>query len=305
MPEITEEEVRRHLKYEDLIPVVWRALIDFSAGRIQQPPRTILAVREHEGWFGAMPAVADDVFGAKLVTFFPRNAALGLPTHMATIQLFRCETGEPLATMDGRLITEMRTAAVSAVAMDLLAPEATPVLAILGSGVQARSHFEALQLVRRFEEVRVWSRSRAHAEKFAGETGARVADCAEDAVRGAAVVVTVTSSSEPVLRGEWLGADTYVNAVGAVGADRRELDAAAMQGRVVVESREAALRESGDVILSGVPVWAEIGELLEQKDRVSRFGGRYVFKSLGIAAEDIAAGWLVYRKAGCSRKCGR
>ena len=280
------------MTFEALIPVVRRALMDFSAGRIRQPVRTILPIPEQGGWFGLMPAAMGEVFGAKLVTFFPGNAGT-LPTHMAVIQLFRAETGEPLATMDGRLITEMRTAAVSAVATDLLAPRDTRVLAILGSGVQARSHLEALRLVRDFDEVRVWSRTAAHAERFAAETGAVVARSAQQAVRDASVVVTVTSSAEPVLRGEWLAAGAYVNAVGAVGAERRELDDRAMQGRVVVESREAALQESGDLILSGASVYAEIGELLGGAE-VAEPGPRFVFKSLGIAAVDIATAWMVY-----------
>jgi thiomorpholine-carboxylate dehydrogenase len=214
---------------------------------------------------------------------------------MAMIQLFRAETGEPLAVMDGRLITEMRTAAVSAIATDLLAPKETPVLAILGSGVQARSHLTALRLVRQFEEVRVWSRTRAHAEGFAEETGALIAGSVEAAVRDASVVITVTSADEPVLRGEWLAANAYVNAVGAVGANRRELDEQAMlQRRVVVESRASALQESGDLILSGASVYAELGELLSLSV-VPEADRGFVFKSLGIAAEDIAAAWLVYR----------
>jgi thiomorpholine-carboxylate dehydrogenase len=291
---IAEAAVRQYLTYEALIPAIRQALIDFSAGRIRQPVRTLLRIEEHNGWFASMPAAASEVFGAKLVTFFPGNAGKR-PIHMAVIQLFRAETGEPLATMDGRLITEMRTAAVSAVATDLLAPKSTPVLAILGSGVQARSHLEALRHVRKFEEIRVWSRTRANAEAFAAEMGAIVANTVREAVRDASVVVTVTSSAEPVLQGEWLSPDAYVNATGAVGADRRELDNSVMRGRVVVESREAALQESGDLLLAGAAVWAEIGELLAQSAPPEP-GGRFIFKSLGIAAEDIAAAWLVYTR---------
>jgi thiomorpholine-carboxylate dehydrogenase len=190
----------------------------------------------------------------------------------------------------------MRTAAVSAVATDLLAPKATPVLAILGTGVQARSHLKALRKVRQFEEIRVWSRTRANAEAFAAEVGATAVDSVRDAARDASVVVTVTSSDKPVLQGKWLAPDAYVNAVGAVGRDRRELDTAAMRGRVVVESRAAASKESGDLRLARAVVWAEIGELLAQPAPPEP-GGRIVFKSLGIAAEDIAAAWLVYRAA--------
>jgi len=292
---IAEAAVRQCLTYEALIPAIRQALIDFSAGRIRQPVRTLLRIEEHNGWFASMPAAASEVFGAKLVTFFPDNAGKR-HTHMAVIQLFRADTGEPLATMDGRLITEMRTAAVSAVATDLLAPASTPVLAILGSGVQARAHLKALRKVRKFEEVRVWSRNSAHAEAFAAEIGATAADNVRGAVRDASVVVTVTSSGRPVLQGKWLSPNAYVNAVGAVGTDRRELDATAMRGRVVVESRAAALKESGDPRLARAKVWAEIGELLARPEPPEP-GGRIVFKSLGIAAEDIAAAWLVYRAA--------
>ncbi len=287
-----EDEVRRHLTFEGLIPVVRQALIDFSAGRVQQPVRSVLRIEEHQGWFGVMPAVAGEVFGAKLVTFFPGNAGK-LPTHMAMIQLFRKETGEPLAVMDGRLITEMRTAAVSAVATDVLAPKKTPVLALIGSGVQARSHLQALRLVRDFEEVRVWSRSLANAEAFGAETGAVVCGSAREAVEGASVVVTVTSSEEPVLCGEWLSPDAFVCAVGAVGPTRRELDAEALRGRVVVESRAAAMQESGDLLLAGASVYAELGQVLARPELVEN-GPRFVFKSLGIAATDLAAAWLVY-----------
>ena len=268
--------------------------MDFSAGRVQQPVRSILAVPSHGGWFGVMPAVYGEVMGAKMVTFYPRNADLQKHTHMAVIQLFRADTGEPLATMDGRLITEMRTAAVSAVAIDYLAHPQAKVLGILGSGVQARSHMRALAGIRSFAEVRVWSRSQDHAEKFASEIGARVTT-AEQAVSGADVVLALTSSPQPVLLGRWLRQDAMVCAIGAATPDRRELDSEAMRGAVIVESREAALREAGDIVLAQAEVTAEIGELLNgaQMDRGNR---PVVFKSVGIAVEDIAAAKLVYDK---------
>jgi thiomorpholine-carboxylate dehydrogenase len=278
---------------ESLIPAVGYALIDFSSGRVVQPVRTSLLVAEYAAFLGVMPAVYGEVMGAKLVTVYPNNAVLNLPSHQALIVLFRSSTGEPLAVMDGRLITEMRTAAVSAAATKLLARPDARVLAILGSGVQARSHFEALRLVRRFEEVRVWSRTPENARRFAEEIGARPMP-AEQAVRHADVVVTVTNSPEPVLRGAWLGPGTLVNAVGAVGPKRRELDEEAMRnGAVVVDSRDAALVESGDVLLSQAPIYAELGEILGGA-RPKPPAGIIVFKSLGIAAEDIAAAKLVY-----------
>jgi thiomorpholine-carboxylate dehydrogenase len=291
---LDERQVRAHLAMADLIPAMEQALVDFSAGRCVQPVRTAIPVEAHGGLFLSMPALAEGL-GVKLVTFYPGNAERGLPTHMATILLFDPETGAPLAVMDGRLITEMRTAAVSAVATRLLAPKDARVLAVLGSGVQARSHVEALKLVRDFTEIRIWSRTPAHAERFAAEIGG-VARSAEDAVRGAQVVVTVTAATEPVLRGAWLEPGCHVNAVGAPRPDWRELDDEVMANVVLVDSREAALAESGDVILSGAEIHAELGEALAGI-KPAPAGKTTVFKSLGMAVEDVAAAMLVYRAA--------
>jgi ornithine cyclodeaminase/alanine dehydrogenase-like protein (mu-crystallin family) len=291
---LTREQIRGVLFYEDLIPVIRQALMDFSAGRAVQPIRTIMQAPGREGWLGVMPCIYGEVMGAKLVTFYPCNAPRQIATHMAVIQLFRTETGEPLATMDGELITEMRTAAVSAVAVDELAVRDAKVLAILGSGAQARSHVRALAGVRSFREIRVWSRSRENAERFAGEVGALVMT-AEEAVRGADVVLTLTSSPEPVLKGEWLRPHAVVCAIGAATPDRRELDEVTMRGAVVVESREAASREAGDIVLAGVEVTAEIGELLNGVE-LERGERPVVFKSVGIAIEDIAAAKLVFER---------
>jgi thiomorpholine-carboxylate dehydrogenase len=212
---------------------------------------------------------------------------------MATIFLVDPQTGTPLAIMDGRLITEMRTAAVSAAATKLLASPDSKVLAILGSGVQARSHVEALRLVRQFEEIRVWSPTFEHAKRFASEVGA-TAMSAEEAVRGADVIVTVTSSKTAVLRGAWLKTSCHVNAIGACRPDWRELDDEAMSNVVFVDSREGAMKESGDVILSGAKIYAELGEALAGKVP-PRANETTIFKSLGMAVEDIAAAMLVYR----------
>jgi ornithine cyclodeaminase/alanine dehydrogenase-like protein (mu-crystallin family) len=188
----------------------------------------------------------------------------------------------------------MRTAAVSAAATKRLAPSDAKILAILGSGVQAQSHFEALKLVRQFEEIRVWSPTREHAQRFAKETGA-TAMSADDAVRGADVIVTVTNSKTPVLKGSWLKPGCHVNAIGACRPDWRELDDDAMSNVVFVESREGALKESGDVILSGAKIYAELGEALVGKVP-SRANETTIFKSLGMAVEDIVAAMLVYRE---------
>ena len=304
---LSEQDVRAVLSYQTLIPAIRQALIDFSAGLVIQPGRTILRAGNAEdfrnGWFAVMPVIAGDVMAVKTVTFYPGNAeldpALGLHTHMAIIELLRRSTGEPLALMDGRLITEMRTAAVSAVALDALAPEGSTSLGILGSGVQARSHLEALRMVRpELKDVRIWSRTRANAEMLAADAGGRAVSVEEAA--GADVVLTVTSSPEPVLKGRWLAAHALVLAVGATGASLRELDDEVMrESFVVAESRAAAEREAGDVILSGAKVDAEIGEILagtvSAPNRLRLRARRVVFKSVGMAIEDLTAARLVWQ----------
>jgi ornithine cyclodeaminase/alanine dehydrogenase-like protein (mu-crystallin family) len=292
LPFLDEAQVRGLLRMEDLIPAMEQALIALSEGHVVQPVRQMLQVEPHGGHFAAMPAAGDVGMGAKIVTFYPGNAARGLPTHLALILLFRAETGEPLAIMDGRLITEMRTAAVSAAATKAMAEPGAKVLAILGSGVQARSHVHALRLVRRFEEVRVWSRTPGHAERLAAEVGAR-ATSAEEAVRDADVVVTATSTREPVLKGAWQKPGAHVNSIGWPGPKGRELDDDVMRNLVVVDSRETVLREAGDVLLSGAEIHAELGEVLSGASPVPR-DATTVFKSVGMAVEDVAAAKLVY-----------
>jgi thiomorpholine-carboxylate dehydrogenase len=294
---LNEEQVREHLQMAELIPAMEKALIEFSAGKVTQPVRSVIKVdvAAATGFLGLMPALTPGGLGLKAVTFYPSNVQRGIPTHMATIFLVDPQTGTPLAIMDGRLITEMRTAAVSAVATKLLAPPDAKILAILGSGVQAHSHVEALRLVRQFEEIRVWSPTKEHAEQFAREIGATPTS-AEQAVRGADVVVTATSSKIPVLKGAWLKPGCHVNGIGACRPDWRELDDEAMSKVVFVDSREGATKESGDVILSGAKIYAELGEALAGKVR-SRVNETTIFKSLGMAVEDIAAAMLVYRSA--------
>jgi thiomorpholine-carboxylate dehydrogenase len=290
---LDEDGVRSLLRMEELIPAMAEALRDLSAGKVVQPLRQVLPVTEHHGFFGVMPAYGG-ALGAKLVTFFPNNR--GIHTHHAVIVLFRPETGEPLVTMDGRLITEMRTAAVSAVATDLLAHRDTHVLAILGSGVQARSHLEALRVVRQFREVRVWSPR--HAPEFAQKHGVTAVASADEAVRGADVIVVATAATAPILKGAWLSPGVHINAVGATRPNWRELDDQLLvRAKLYVESREAATKESGDVIAAG-SIFAELGEVLagarpgrESESEIT------LYKSVGVAVEDIAAAELVYRRA--------
>ncbi len=297
---LNEEQVKKHLRMADLIPAMEKALIDFSSGKVTQPVRSVINVDPPGGFLGVMPALTPDGLGLKAVTFYPSNAGRGIPTHMATIFLCDPETGGPLAIMDGRLITEMRTAAVSAAATKLLAPRDATILAILGSGVQAHSHVEALRLVRNFEEIRVWSPTKEHAERFAKEIGA-TATSVEQAISGADVIVTATNSKTPVLKGLWLKPGCHVNAVGACRPDWRELDDEAMSNVVFVDSREGATKESGDVMLSGANIHAELGEALAGKVP-PRTNETTIFKSLGMAVEDIAAAMLVYRSAKNNRE---
>ncbi len=290
---LDEQAVRARLHYQDLIPAIAQALAALSSGKVVQPVRTVLPVAPHHGFFAVMPAYADGgALGAKLVTFYPQN--VGIHTHHAVIVMFKAETGEPLAVMDGRLITEMRTAAASAVATQQLARADASVLAILGSGVQAGSHLAALRHVRSFKEVRVWSPRNAPA--FAERHGVKAAATAADAVRGADVVVVAVNATTPVLEGRWLAPGTHVNAIGATRPDWRELDDDLVTtARVFVDSREAALRESGDVIAARSEV-TEIGAVVAGTSPGRRSAEELtLFKSVGVAVEDVAAASLVLR----------
>ena len=293
---LTEEQIRPLLCWDDLIPAMEAALAAFSEGRVIQPVRNMITIEEGRRYLGVMPAVAEAAMGLKLVSFYPGNAGSGVPTHLATILLFRPDTGQPLAVMDGRLITEMRTAAVSAAVTKYLSAPESRVLALLGSGVQAEAHLEALSRVRKFDEVRVWSRNPEHARSFADRHNANAQPDARAAVLGADVVVTATSATEPILKGAWLKPGAHVNAVGSPRPTWRELDDDAMGSTVVVDSREAVLKESGDVILSKANIFAEVGEIFSGA-KPATASATTVFKSVGIAAEDIAAAMLVYGRA--------
>jgi thiomorpholine-carboxylate dehydrogenase len=295
---LDEERIRQLLQWDQLISAMETALAEFSLGRVLQPVRNMLTIEEGKRYLGIMPAVADDAMGAKLVSFYPGSAGTSVPTHLAIIVLFRPDTGEPLAVLDGRLITEMRTAAVSAAVTKYLAAPDSRVLTLLGSGVQAHAHLQALSRVRKFEEVRVWSRTAAHAQRFAEQHHARTMPI-EAAVRGADVIVTATNSVDPILKGAWLQPGAHVNAVGSPRPSWRELDDAAMANMLIVDSREAVLKEAGDVMLSGATIYAEAGEMFAGA-KPAPVSATTVFKSVGLAIEDIATAKLVYETA--SRK---
>jgi alanine dehydrogenase len=299
----SEHEVRARLRMPDLIDAMQRALVEFSAGRVEQPVRTVLGFGSEKSFFGLMPCYVPSLpaLGAKLVAVCHANSTRGLDTHQAVIVMLDPVTGVAEAILDGRYITESRTAAVSAVSAKLLARKDARVLAILGSGVQARSHLEALRLVRGFREVRVWSPTAARLQQFSAETGARAMENAESVVRGADVVVAVTASPTPVVQNEWVEDGTHIIAVGACIPTRRELDPVLVaRARLIVDSRAAALKEAGDVVIgiaegrwTADHISAELGELpLRCDDREVT-----VFKSLGLAVEDVFAANLVMRQA--------
>jgi alanine dehydrogenase len=309
---LTEDDVRRVLDLDDLIETMESALAGFSSGQVEQPIRTIVPV-EPTAFFGVMPAFLKrpQALGAKLVTVFGGNVQRNLPTHLATILLLDPETGALLSIMDGRYITEMRTAAVSAVSARLLARPDARDLAIIGSGVQARSHLETLGHIRTLDRVRVWSPDRAHVEAFVREmfTPERqvaAAGSAREAVSGANLVVVATSSATPVFDDDWIHAGTHIMAVGACRPNQREMDPATVtRARLFVDSKAAALVESGDVVLAihegrfgERHIQGELGELA-----LGRVEGRRspdevtIFKSLGMAVEDVSTAEMVYRRA--------
>ena len=303
-----ESRVRELLPLDALTAAMESALAGFSSGTVVQPVRTVIEAAGGS-FFASMPALVRSpaAMGAKLVTVFPANAAKGLPTHLATILLLDSETGAPLAVMDGRYITEVRTAAVSAVSLRHLARPDSRVLAIFGSGAQAASHLEMLRRAAAFDEVRCWSPTPAHRERFAaGHPSVRVCSTAEEAARGAEVIALATSSAMPVLRSEWVSAGAHIVAVGACRPHEREIDPPLLaRSRLFVDSRQAAFQESGDVLL-GIRegrfgeshIAAELGEVIAKTKPGRRSAEEItVFKSLGLAVEDVAAARLVYERA--------
>jgi alanine dehydrogenase len=310
---LTEADVARLVTPDDLIDAMEDALRRFSSGVVVQPVRTVLSFGQHE-FFGLMPAYVPEpaMVGAKLVTVFPGNSAVDLPSHLATILLFSPETGALVALMDGRYITAARTAAVSAISADLLARDDAAVMAIIGSGVQARSHLAAMARVFQLDEVRVWSPTPEHQASFMDDIETHPdrrlvgTDSAEQAVRGADLIVLVTSSPEPVVQNEWVKAGAHVISVGACRPDQREMDPAlTRRGRLFVDSRAAALVESGDIVMgiqegqfAASHIVGELGELLAGKVEGRRSPREVtIFKSLGLAVEDVAAANLAYRRA--------
>ncbi len=300
------------LPMAECIEVIEEALRALTRGEAVQPLRSAIWMPDRHGLLGVMPGMlgslghGDPVTGVKVITVMPGNHAHGEESHQGMVLLFEQERGRPLAVLDATAVTAIRTAAASAVATRALAREDAGDLAILGSGTQARSHLEAMRAVRTLRRVRVWSRNPESARRFAEAEGIETAASAREAIQGADLICTVTASTEPVLYGDWIAPGAHVNAVGACTPKARELDAMAVaRSRLFVDRRESALAEAGDFLLAreegavtDAHILGELGEVLE-----GRVPGRQsaeeitLFKSLGIAVEDLAAGRHVYRKA--------
>jgi ornithine cyclodeaminase len=305
---INQEEVERLLDMEGCIEAMVDALSSLARGEVQVPLRFIVRPADGDSLLGLMPAHragASPLYSLKTVAVFPDNPQRGLDAHQGTVTLFDGETGEVRALMNASAITAIRTAAVSAVATRLLAREDARELGILGAGVQAKTHLEAMRLVRGLERVRIYSPTAEHARALAEEGGVEAVGSAEDAVRGADIVVTATNASEPVLRREWLKEGAHVNAIGGRPPQMTELDPETIAAAAFyVDRRESAENEAGDyrrAIEEGAigtdHIRAEIGEVLIGSAPGRAGGELTIFRSLGLAVEDLAAAEYVVRRA--------
>ena len=312
---LNHDEVVKLLPMNDCIAVMRDALTKLARGEVHQPLRTIVRPSGAAGVMGLMPSyIAGDhaAYGLKTVCVFPGNPAIGKDAHQGAVMLFSAETGELLGLMNASAITAIRTAAVSGVATDLLAREDASELAIIGAGVQARTHLLAMAEVRAIKRCRVVSRTLEHATQFVYEMKTRVpfpievAASVSEAVRGADLIATVTNAKEPVVLREWLSTGVHLNVVGSSTAHAREVDTATLAASALfVDRRESTLNEAGDYLFAAREgavgpdhIRAELGEVLtgEKPGRTSR-DEITLFKSLGLAIEDLASARYLYRKA--------
>jgi len=312
---VGHDDVVALLPMSECVDAMTDALRTLARGGALLPLRQVVRLADGRNAFALMPAALDEpsALGAKVITVFPGNDATRYDSHQGAVLLFDTEHGRLIAILDASTITALRTAAVSAVATRALARPESRTLALLGAGVQAATHMESIGLVRPIDQVRVWSRSGDRARRFAERStapGTAIVVCttAREAVTGADIVCTITSSREPVLHGEWLAPGTHVNAVGASLATARELDSAAVaNARFYVDRRESALNEAGDFLvpkreglIGDDHIVGEIGELLVDPPRIQgRRSPREVtvFKSLGLAIEDVASARRIYDRA--------
>ncbi len=305
---LNEHEVERLLTMRECIGVMEEALASLARGEVTNPLRNVVRGSGASGFLGLMPAYrggGTPLYALKEVCVFPGNPARGLDTHLGAVLLHSGETGQLMGVMNASAITAIRTAAVSAVATRLLARENARSLAIIGAGVQGRTHLEAIPLVRDIDDIRIVSRTRGKAEALAGK-GVRVVESVEEAVRGADIIVTATSSREPVMKREWIADGVHINAVGSSIAVARELDGATVAAAsLFVDRRESTVNESGDYLaalregaIDEGHIRGEIGDIL-----IGKTSGRTspneitLFKSLGLAVEDLASAEFLFERA--------
>ena len=311
---VNEAGVRELLPMDSCVALMRDALTALSRGDAVLPLRSKVSLPDQSGLLGLMPGYLGDPqsFGLKVVAVMPGNHGTPYDSHQGVVMLFGVKHGEPLAVMDASSITAIRTAAASAAATDVLARPDAGDLALIGSGAEGRTHLAAMKAVRRLRRVRVWSRTRANAERFAREEGTvagvpiEVAETAEAAVKGADLICTTTSSKEPVLEGKWLASGAHVNAVGSCFPTARELDTNAVRrARLYTDCRESCLKEAGDFIIPRNEGSIDDGHLIGEVGEVflGRIPGRRsqdditLYESLGVAVEDLAAAHAIHRRA--------
>jgi len=310
---INKERVNELLPMNECIDVMEKTFRSLATGECLQPLRSLMWLPDKSGILGMMPgyAAGPGVMGIKIITVFPANKNLGLPSHQGVVILFDAKNGEPLLIADAEEITAIRTAAASALATRLLSKEEASVLAIIGSGVQAKRHIEAILLVRKIKQIRLWSRNENNAIELAEKTASTfgipvtVQQNVQDAVAGADIICTVTAASQPVVLGKWISAGTHINVVGSCTPAARELDSnAIVKASLFTDNYESIFNEAGDFIIpqkegaiNGNHVKGDLSEVLTgTKNGRTTNDEITIFKSLGIAAEDIFSAWHIYEK---------
>ncbi len=297
----------------ECIAVMEEMFRSLALGECTQPLRSLMWLPGKKGLLGMMPGHTEKlgVMGIKVISVFHSNRNEGLPSHQGVVILFDAKYGQPLMFFDAAEITAIRTAAASAVATKLLSKESSELLAIIGSGEQAERHIESISLVRKIKQINLWSRNEKNAEKLAkkipdhNKISISIQNNAEEAVKNADIICTLTSSAQPVVMGDWISGGTHINAVGSSTSATRELDTAAiLKSKLFTDCYESLFNEAGDFlvpkkegVINDTDVKGELGEVLigikkgrEDENEIT------IFKSLGIAAEDIFSAWHIYRK---------
>jgi len=312
-PFIGKEEVATLLPMQECIDVMESTFLALANGECLQPLRSIMWLPDKTGLLGMMPgyAAGPGVMGIKLITVFHANKDSGYPSHQGIVALFDAKHGQPLMMFDATEITAIRTAAVSALATRLLSRENSERLAIIGAGEQAQRHVESILFVRKIKEITIWNRNEEHARALSKKITARrsidiqITKTAQQAIAGAEIICTVTASRQPLVMGDWISSGSHINAVGSSTPFSRELDSTAVvRGALFTDRYESIFKEAGDFLIpkeegaiTDAHVKAELGEVLNGSKKGRENDQQItIFKSLGIAVEDIFSAWHIYQK---------